>query len=468
MAPSVRRCGARRALEEIFFAGLAAASPYAAVKSRMRVTPGARPRLMIDHLSFDLGKIKNIYLIGAGKGVCAMAQAASEVLGTRIVSGCVVTKYGHAQGAPNAVEVIEAAHPLPDAKSARAAKRLLSIASGAGKGDLVLFLLTGGASALACAPALGLTLAQKKATTRLLVNSGARIGEINAVRKHLSAIKGGQLAASSRPATVVSLVVSDVVGDDLAAIGSGPTAPDPTTFAECLSILKKYGLTGKVPKGVLKHLKDGAAGKIEETPKPGNRAFKDCHNVIVAGNSVALEAARKKAASLGYAALVLTSTLTGPTHAAARLLASVLKEIRKTGNPIKPPACVLLGGETALKVTGGGKGGRNQEFALVSAVGIDGLRGAAVLSAGTDGTDGPTEADGAFAFADTLKRAGRAGLDAQDFLSKNDSYHFFKKLGDLFITGPTGTNVMDMAIGLVGPLVGPEDKVQPKKRRRGP
>lgn len=421
--------------EKIFFAALRAVDPRLSVKAYFKDSP------------LDTGLYEKIFVIGGGKAVCPMAKAVEELYGKRISGGGVVTKYGH--GLPlKRVRVFEAAHPVPDSAGERGAKEVLSIASGAGRNDLVITLLSGGASALLAAPK-GITLGEKKRITKLLVNSGATISEINSVRKHLSRIKGGQLMSAVYPASSLTLIVSDVVGDDLSTIASGPTVPDPTSYADALDVLKRYGLTAKAPSGVLKRLRDGADDKLPETPKPGDRRFKRASNIIVAGNLGALEAAKKNALSMGYNTLILSSTVTGPTRFTAGLFSDIIREVKRSGNPASPRACLLLGGETTLKVTGGGMGGRNQEFALVAAARIEGLAGVTVLAAGTDGTDGPTDAAGAFADATTLKRAKRAGLRYEEHLLENDSYRFFKPLGDLFMTGPTGTNVMDIVVAVI-------------------
>lgn len=421
--------------EKIFFAAIRAVDPRLSVKSYFKNSP------------LDTNQYENIFVIGGGKAVCPMARAVEELYGKSIAGGCVVTKYGHALPLKR-VRAVEAGHPLPDAAGERGAKEVLRIATGAGRNDLVITLLSGGASALLPSPD-GITLKEKKRITRLLVNSGAAIGEINSVRKHLSRIKGGQLTRAVYPASSLTLIVSDVVGDDLSTIASGPTVPDPTTYADALGVLKRYGIAGKAPRGVLKRLKEGAGGRLPETPKPGDRIFKNAANVIVAENLSALEAAKKKAISMGYNTLILSSTVTGPTRFTAALFSDIIREVKRSGNPAAPRACLLLGGETTLKVTGGGMGGRNQEFALVTAARIDGLTGVTVLSAGTDGTDGPTDAAGAFADSSTLKRAKRAGLRYEKRLRENDSYRFFGPLGDLFTTGPTGTNVMDIVIAVI-------------------
>lgn len=375
-----------------------------------------------------------------------MAKAVEETLGS-LVSGCVVTRYGHAEKLRR-IKVLEAGHPIPDKNGLSGAYEILRLAGGAGKDDLIMFLLTGGASALLPAPVRGVTLADERKISGLLLNSGASIHEINAVRKHLSEIKGGLLLKRACPARVLTLIVSDVVGNDLSAIGSGPTAPDPATFEDCLKILKKYKNSG-VPESITQRLKRGAKGLEEETPKPGGVAFGSCDNIIIADNLSALTASRKLASSMGFNTVILSTTVTGDTREAANFYVSVLKEIQRSGNPAKPSACVLMGGETTLKVTGRGLGGRNQEFALACALSLEGTEGITILSAGTDGTDGPTTAAGAFADSETTSRAAAAGLDPVKYLSNNDSHNFFKQLGGLFVTGPTGTNVMDIVIGIV-------------------
>ncbi|MBE7415891.1 MAG: glycerate kinase [Deltaproteobacteria bacterium] len=435
-------------LGKIFEAAVRAASPYAAVRENLRfVRSAGKSVLKVKNTSVALEKGGRVFVIGAGKGAPAMARAVEGILGKRISGGLIVTKYGHSLPLKR-IEVMEAGHPIPDRNGIRAAKRVIRIAEGADEGDLVIFLLTGGASALLPAPIEGITLKEKQAVSRLLINSGASINEINAVRKHLSRLKGGRLAELAWPARVLTLIVSDVVNNELSSIGSGPTAPDPTTFEDCIRIIGKYGLRARVPAKALKLLNSGAKGHAAETPKPGHMAFSRTSNIILADNFTALLAAKKHAASLGYRPLILSSAVTGNTLEAARIFSEVLIEIKRSGNPARPPACLLMGGETTLKVIGKGMGGRNQEFALSAALALGGEEGISILSAGTDGTDGPTDAAGAFALPGTLRKASALGLDATDFLSRNDSYNFFKPLGGLFMTGPTGTNVMDIAIGI--------------------
>ncbi|MGH9584080.1 MAG: glycerate kinase type-2 family protein, partial [Bryobacteraceae bacterium] len=325
-----------------------------------------------------------------------------------------------------------------------AADRIRVLLAGLTARDLLLVAISGGASALLTAPAPPVTLADKQETTGLLLRAGASIYELNAVRKHLSMLKGGRLAALAYPATVLTLLLSDVIGDLLDVIGSGPTAPDGSTFPDALAVLNKYRLLPQVPVRVREYLDGGARGLHAETPKPGEPLFRRVHHVIVGSNRLALEAAASAAKKLGFRTLLLASSMQGETREVAQVHAQILREMVTSGNPVRPPACILSGGETTVTVHGPGIGGRNQEFALAAAISIAGLPSAIVLSAGTDGTDGPTDAAGAIASGTTLERAARMGLDARRHLSENDSYPFFDALGDLVRTGPTGTNVMDI------------------------
>ena len=422
----------RKDAEAIFRAALEAVDPYRCVRSSLE--------------GMDLRG--RTFVVGMGKASVQMAKAAEDILGDRIEEGLVVTKYGHG-GKLRRIKVLEAGHPVPDQAGTRAAEEILKVALRAGEEDILLCLISGGGSALTPLPPEGITLEEKRRTTELLLRCGARIEELNAVRKHLSRIKGGQLAEAANPARVVSLVLSDVVGDPLEVIASGPTVPDPTTFEDCILIARKYGIWEELPSSVRMRFEMGAKGILPETPKPGDPAFSSCKNTIVGNNRTALEAARREAEVRGYKALLLTSFLQGEAREVGRALASVVKEVRKSGEPVEPPACLLCGGETTVTVRGKGKGGRNQELALAMVGELAGLEGVLVLSAGTDGTDGPTDAAGAFVDGGTLKRARKLGLEPEDYLRENDSYNFFRALGDLFVTGPTGTNVMDLQIALI-------------------
>jgi hydroxypyruvate reductase len=322
--------------------------------------------------------------------------------------------------------------------------------------DLVIFLVSGGGSALLPLPVEGVTLVEKQATTHELLSCGASIQEINTLRKHLSRIKGGGLAKIVYPATLVSLILSDVIGDPLDAIASGPTVPDSTTYEDCAWILNKYELWGKIPPSVASHIRAGMEGKKEETLKEGDPPFAKVYNLIVGNNLLAMTAAKKAAQALGYRTLLLSSLVEGETREVAKVHAAIAKEVLLSGNPIPPPACILSGGETTVTLKGKGKGGRNQEFALAAALEIAGWKEVLMMSAGTDGTDGPTDAAGAFADGKTVTRAKTMGLDPWSFLKENDSYSFFQRIGDLLTIGPTGTNVMDLRVMLVTPPNSPK------------
>jgi glycerate 2-kinase len=418
----------RRDAKTILKAALAAADPTAAVEAAL-----LRRR--------DLHRYERIFVVGAGKAGGTMARAAARILGKRIFAGCINVKDGD-PSKNRRIELRPCGHPVPDERGVEGTKRIAELCASAGEKDLVICLLSGGASALTPCPAPPITLAEKQQTTQLMLACGATIHELNALRKHLSLFKGGQLAKLAAPAKVLSLILSDVVGDDLDVIGSGPTAPDSSTFASALAVLDKYHLRSRVPASVRKHLDNGTA----ETPKPGDPIFKNVENVIVGSNQKSLEAAAKAAKSLGYRTLILASTIEGETQDVARLHAAIARQIRISGQPLRPPACVVSGGETTVTIRGSGKGGRNQEFALAAALDIAGLKDTLILSAGTDGTDGPTDAAGALADGDTLRKSRR---DARSALRNNDSYPFFEDLHDLVITGPTGTNVMDLHLILV-------------------
>ncbi|MGB3862620.1 MAG: glycerate kinase, partial [Candidatus Aminicenantaceae bacterium] len=344
----------------------------------------------------------------------------------------------------------EAGHPVPDEAGLKGTQRIVKLLEKTGEKDLVLCLISGGGSALLPYPAEGITLDEKRQLTQILLESGATIHEMNVLRKHVSRVKGGKLARLAYPATLVTVILSDVIGDDLDSIASGPTVPDRSTYADCLRILHKYSVQDNIPKAVLDHLEKGAQGLIEETPKVDDPAFFKTQNVIVANNSLAVQAAKSKADELGYNSLTLSSYIEGETKDVALVHAAIAKEILKTGEPVSKPACVISGGETTVTICGKGKGGRNQEFVLAAAIAIDGLEKVVILSGGTDGTDGPTDAAGALADGRTVTRAASQGLDAQEYLRNNDSYSFFYPLGDLLKTGPTFTNVMDLRLVIVG------------------
>lgn len=435
----------RSATETIFNAGIRAVGPEACINKVIGVGEG---HLQVGDFRFPFKEIGRLFLIGAGKASAAMAAQAEALLGSRIHDGLVITKYGHGEDLKRC-RIIEAGHPVPDQNGEHGAGALLDLVSQAGPRDLILCMISGGASALTPAPAKGITLADKQETTRQLLGCGANIHEINTIRKHLSRIKGGQLCRKSNGARMISLILSDVVGDDLDIIGSGMTAPDTGSFRDCRDILGRYRLWDQVPEPVRIRMEQGISGQIRETPKPGAPEFAHVTNLIVGSLSDALEAARKEAENQGYSSLVLSSTIQGEACEVAKVLCAIAREVRRSGQPIPAPACLLFGGETTVSIQGTGKGGRNMELALAAGMELAGEPGTLLLSAGTDGTDGPTDAAGAFADGFTTVRAGEMGLSAAGFLGENDSYHFFKPLGDLLITGPTRTNVMDLQIFLI-------------------
>jgi len=436
----------RKDARNIFSAGIDAVKADQSIYRNCRIE---NSELIIGDLCFDLTRFENLHVIGTGKATAQMAMAMENLLGDHLTSGLITVKYGHTASLEK-IRTIEAGHPVPDENGRRGAAAILDLANSAGASDLIICLLSGGGSALLPLPAEPVSLIEKQETIRCLLNCGASIGEINAIRKHISAIKGGQLARRAYPAPIVSLILSDVIGDRLDVIASGPTVTDPSRYIDCLEIIDKYRLSGALPRNVMRRLEQGASGRLPETPKTGDPLLSKSCNRIIGNNESALAAAREKAQSLGYATLILSSMIGGDTHEAARLHVSVAKEIRRTGNPLSPPACILSGGETTVQVTGKGLGGRNQEFGLVSALELDDLEGVVVLSGGTDGTDGPTDAAGVVVGTDTIRKGRSKGMDPIIFLKNNDTYHFFAETGELLMTGPTGTNVMDLRIMLIG------------------
>jgi hydroxypyruvate reductase len=429
----------------IFRAGLLAANAGEAVRRSVRLS-GSKLYLRGGR-SLSLKEFDRIFVIGAGKAGAAMAGALERILGTgRITGGLLNVKHGHAAPKLRRIRLNECAHPVPDRQGEHGAREMEALLREMNARDLVFVLISGGASALLPAPAPPVTLADKQKTTDLLLKCGADIFQLNAVRKHLSDLKGGQTAELAYPATVVSLILSDVIGDPLDVIGSGPTAPDSTTYGDALRVLSHFNLTRRVPRPVLFRLDQGARGDLPETPKPGDAVFANVVNVIVGSNRLSLEASAQEARRLGYRPLIVSSSMQGEAREVARVHCEILREVTATGNPISAPACLLSGGETTVTVKGKGKGGRNQEFALASAIYLDGLAGALVLSAGTDGTDGPTDAAGAIADGYSAQRAKDQGLSVSEHLQANDSYTVFSALGDLVKTGSTGTNVMDLNV----------------------
>jgi hydroxypyruvate reductase len=435
---------ARAHAQAILAAGLAAVAPRTALARHLRREGDL---LLADGVAYDLGAHARVLLVGAGKASAEMAAAVEDLLGPHVSDGLVITKDGHAVPTRR-VAVREASHPLPDARGVAATAALRALLDSAGERDLVLVLLSGGGSALLEQPADGLTLGDLQTTTDALLRAGATIDELNAVRKHLSAVKGGNLARAAAPAKVLVLVLSDVVGNPLDVIASGPCAPDPTTYADALAVLARYQLAEAVPPAVRAHLEAGARDERPETPKPGDPVFARVRHVIIGDNAQAAAACVAEAERRGLRALLLSTFVEGEAREVGRVLGALARELRVHGRPLAPPACLVLGGETTVTVRGPGRGGRNQEVALGAARALAGLADLLVVSVATDGGDGPTDAAGACADGTTLARAAALGLDPQAHLARNDAYPFFQALGDLLVTGPTRTNVNDLLLVL--------------------
>jgi hydroxypyruvate reductase len=430
---------------DIFQAGLEAVAPGRAIARHCHRRGN---RLTMGRNVYDLSEYKKVLIVGGGKAGAAMAAGLESICGDWISDGIINVKYGHLAKL-NHIKIVEAGHPVPDSNGEKGALAILGMAESATAEDLVICLISGGGSALMPLPAGGLSLADKQKTTGVLLACGATIHEINTIRKHLSNIKGGMLARAAGPATLVSLILSDVVGDDLDVIASGPCVPDSSTYADCMAIITGYGIKKDLPETVVNHLKAGVSGQIPETPKTGDPAFTKTGNLIIGRNMDAVNAAKSAAENLGYPTLVLSSMIEGETRDVACVHGAIAREVIKTGNPMSPPLCILSGGETTVTIKGKGLGGRNQEFALAAAMDIAGYKTITILSGGTDGTDGPTDAAGAVADGTTVARAGALDMSPRQYLAGNDAYHFFEGLGDLIKTGPTNTNVMDLRVILV-------------------
>jgi len=437
----------RKMAAEIFQAGLQAVDPYKAVSLHTEKIKAV----------FRDGNFRRLFVAGFGKAACPMVSALEDAMGDIIDAGVVITKYGHissqqsaVSGQQSKIRIFEAAHPVPDENGVRGTDELISMLKGADEHALVVCLISGGGSALLVSPEAGITLNEKQKITQLLLKAGADITDLNCIRKHISKVKGGRLAEIAYPAKIISLILSDVIGDSLDVIASGPTSPDSMTYNDALDVLRKYGLPDKIPHSISDFLSNGADGLLPDTPKEGNVIFRKAENIIIGSNRIALDAAKQKAEELGFHTEIISSELTGEAKDAAKWLAG---EARKRGSAEvqkeRKPLCLISGGETTVTVKGNGLGGRNTEFSLAFAMEIEGINGITFLSAGTDGTDGPTDAAGAFADGMTVQKAKAAGIDPVEYLNDNDSYNFFKKAGGLFVTGPTGTNVMDLQIVLM-------------------
>jgi glycerate 2-kinase len=438
-------------VRRILSAALLSVEPGAAVE-RWMVRKGKA--LYVGGHEYPLHQYHRILLVGVGKAAVPMGTATAKILGSYFSKGILLTKEGHSRNltGPNDLSgliIMEGGHPLPDERGMNGARDISVLLRGAGEDDLVICLVSGGGSALMTSPAEGITLADHQVLTSILLACGATINEINILRKHLETLKGGALARLASPATLVTLILSDVVNDPLDVIASGPCVPDPSTYADALKVLEKYGISDQVPKSVLDHLNCGLRGEILETPKPGEDLFRHTRNVIVGSNRLAAEAARDQAKKENFNAMLLTTSMQGEASQVGRHLSSIAREIVASGKPLPRPACIIAGGETTVTIRGNGMGGRNQELALGAVDGLAGLEGIALVTLATDGGDGPTNAAGAVVTGASFDRARRFGLSPDDYLARNDAYHFFETLGDLLILGPTQTNVNDLALVFV-------------------
>ena len=430
-----------------------------AVKIFDAVLQGADPYVLVERQmdrifsTWQDGNYRKLLLISFGKAAYPMARAVSDAASAILSRGIVITKYGHLQaaGLSERIDCYEAAHPVPDEAGVKATNQVIEALQAADRQTLVVCLISGGGSALLVAPHENITLGEKQQVTQLLLKAGADIRELNTVRKHISRIKGGRLAEAAYPARVLSLILSDVIGDPLDVIASGPTSPDHTTFADALGVIRRYDLADKIPGKALDILIRGDQGEIPETPKEGNPVFQKVENMIIGSNRKAIEMAEAKAVALGYPVVILSSELKGEARdVGASLAREAIHRQRQSRETDGGRLCLLAGGETTVTVKGGGLGGRNMELALAFALELKGTSGITLLSAGTDGTDGPTDAAGAIVDGETTAKAAAKGLDPEDYLNRNDSYPFFKAVGGLLMTGPTGTNVMDIQIILIG------------------
>ena len=434
----------RPLLKKLIVRGLTAVNARTAVG---RAISRNGVKLVIGRRRYDLSRYERVVVVGAGKATASMARAVEQRLGPRLHGGFVVVKHGHVVPTKRIV-VAEAGHPVPDRSGQRAAARLCAMAAELGPRDLLIVLLSGGASSLLPAPVAGVTLADKQRTTQELLRCGASIHDINTVRKHLSRIKGGRLAELTE-ATVVTVILSDVLGDDLSAVASGPTVPDPTTYQEAVAILKRDRIWRVLPQRVRQHLERGCQGFVSETPKPGSSLFRRVHHHIVGNNAAAVAAVIRAAREAGLRTLVYTPALTGEARVEGQRFGALARNIVREGKPLQRPCCVVAGGETTVTVTGKGTGGRAQEFAASAALEIAGLAKVWVVAIGTDGTDGPTDAAGAVIDGHTVSRAQRLSVDLKGALKRHNTYPALKKLQQLIITGPTGTNVNDLYLLLV-------------------
>ncbi|MCP9440221.1 MAG: glycerate kinase [Nitrospira sp.] len=435
---------ARPLLRKLILAGLCAADPH---RGLLHIVSRRGQLLRIGRHVYDLSRYERLVVVGAGKASARMAQSLESILGSRIEGGLVVVKTGH-RAPLRRITVVEAAHPIPDRAGLRAAERIKALVGDLTSHDLLIVLLSGGASSLLPAPVPGLTLADKRRTTDLLLRSGASINEVNAVRKHLSQLKGGGLARSTK-ATIVTLVLSDVIGDDFGTIGSGPTAPDPTTFADAIDVLKRYKIWRAAPPAVRRHLLQGLKGTVPETLKPGASRLRRVRHLIIGNNRTMIEAVARAAKRAGIHVRLLSTPVTGEARREAERFVRTGKRLLSGSGGFRRPICLIAGGEPTVTVTGQGKGGRAQEFATAAAFHLQTIPKAWLAAVGSDGTDGPTDAAGAVVTEGTVARARSLGVDLLSALNRHDTYHALHTLGCHIRTGPTGTNVNDLYLLLL-------------------
>ena len=437
-----------REVQRIIAAALKAVDPATAVACHLERNGDL---LLADGHTYNLSSYRRVWLVGAGKAGAPMARAAARILGRFLSGGIVVVKESKddanrlSEPIPARIVLHEAGHPLPDKRGEAAARQILNLLKQAGSQDLVICLISGGGSALMTAPVAGISLDDLQQLTQQLLDCGASIDEINILRKHLDMVKGGGLARQASRAHLLTLILSDVVGDPLDVIASGPTVADTSTFMDAVEVLSRYRLQDRVPPAVMEYLQKGLRGQAPETPKPGDSVFERVHNLIIGSNILAAQAAITEAHSLGFNTLLLTTYLQGEARLAGRFLAAIARQMAASGQPLPRPACIVVGGETTVTIQGEGLGGRNQEAALGAVREMAGLQEVLLVTLATDGDDGPTAAAGAMVSGETLARALALGLKPEDYLARNDSFHFFEPLGDLLLIGQTHTNVNDLA-----------------------
>jgi hydroxypyruvate reductase len=428
----------------ILAAALEAVEPGAAISRHIQ---RQGQHLLVNGKAYDLRSYHRVWMVGAGKASAPMANRAAELLGESLTGGLIIVKEGYTGdllALPDRLNLVEAGHPIPDHRGVTGAGQMAEMLANLNHDDLVICLISGGGSALLVSPVPGISLSDLQSLTTALLASGASIDEINTLRKHLEQLKGGGLARLASPASLVTLILSDVVGDRLDVIASGPTVPDPTTFADAWKVLERYNLLDQIPASLIHHLQRGRHGEVQETPKPGDPLFEKTQNLIIGNNRQAALAAIHQAREEGLHCMLLTTHLQGEARQAGRFLAAIAHQIADSGEPIPRPACIVIGGETTVSLTGDGLGGRNQELALGAVADLAGLDEVALITLATDGGDGPTDAAGAIVTGQTLERARALGIEPARFLSHNDAYHFFDPLGNLIRTGPTQTNVTDL------------------------